>query len=215
MTLDGLTSGIYTLVAPSIAGTTTNPAVSSNAISAPGFTAPSTQTLIAPSTYFQTEGYAGTTQSVPAANTMACAGFIVPPGGLSVGHLVIDIITADATHNVDIGFYNGVSGISFPTAGTLEAHIGAQAITTTGNLTLALSGGTQTLQSGKTYFCVTNTNATPTLAFNMRTQSATFYPYAAITGTTTGGALNSTITLPTDAPSASSAAISPNVVLIP
>jgi hypothetical protein len=155
-------------------------------------------------TYYITEGYAGTVQSV-ATNATYCAGFIVYPGGLSVGHIAIDVTTDDASHPVDFGIYNS--------AGTLEAHTGPITISTTGTLSEAFTGGTQTIAAGKAYFCTTSTAAT--LAFNMRTQSPTFFSYATVSSATTSGTLNGTITPPSDSANASSSAIAPAFILLP
>lgn len=197
LTLNGATSGTATITAPSIAGTATNPFVFSNNISSPNYPTAGT--------YYQAEGYAGNAQAA-SPNATYCSGIIIPPGGLSVGHIVVDITTSDATHAGDIGFYSA--------AGTLEAHIGAQDFPTGSNQTFAFSGGTQTLVAGKTYFCITTTTS-GVIALNLRSQSATFFSYATVSSVTSGGALNSTITPPADTPNASSTATSGSFILLP
>lgn len=197
LTLNGATSGTATITAPSIAGTATNPFIFSNSISSPNYPTAGT--------YYQAEGYAGNAQAA-SPNATYCSGVIIPPGGLSVGNIAVDITTSDATHAGDIGFYSA--------AGTLEAHIGAQDFPTGGNQKFAFSGGTQTLVAGKTYFCITTTTS-GVIALNLRSQSATFFSYATVSSVTSGGALNSTITPPADVPNASSTATSGSFILLP
>ena len=138
-------------------------------------------------TYYQTSGYtAGSTAAT--ANTLTCSGFVVPPGGLSVGHITFSVSTQDLSNNTDIGIYNS--------SGTLEAHVGAAASYAAGDATKAFTGGTQTIAAGKAYVCFTSAASTITI-FN-ELNGISFYPVHTISTSSSGGALPGTMTPPSD-----------------
>jgi hypothetical protein len=140
-------------------------------------------------TSWQDYGYQSGSSAVTAANATDCVGVIFPIA-LSVGHVVLNVATADATNNSDFGIYNS--------SGTLEAHIGAQHLGTGGVNTLAFSGGTQSIPAGKSYACLTSVGTT--VALSIFQQNITFFTFATVSSATTGGSLNSTITPPADTP---------------
>jgi hypothetical protein len=145
-------------------------------------------------TYFVTVGYAGQNVGV-GQNISECGSIVVPPGGLSVGHIAFDVTTGDGGGAVrsDVGIYSA--------SGTLQAHIGATSLNTTGNVTAAFAGGTQTIAAGKAYICFT-TSGSGGLVLASYLNVATIYPTANISSPTSGGVLNSTITPPADNPTA-------------
>lgn len=142
-----------------------------------------------PSTVWQNYGYEGTTISA-SANSTECYGIAIPAGGLSVGNIIVNVSTVDATHNSDIGIYNA--------AGTLQAHIGATEIGTLYGQAIAFTGGTQTISAGKAYVCMTSTVGTLGLSAYQNVEA--FFAGIVSGATTTGGVLNSTITPPVDGP---------------
>jgi hypothetical protein len=107
---------------------------------------------LSPATFWQQGGYTTGAVTIGTAEDVLCSGWIVPPGGLSVGHVIPLVRTGEA--NSDIGFYS-VSG----TTATLEAHTGAVTFTTSVSASYALSGGTQTLTAGPTLYCYTSESA--------------------------------------------------------
>jgi hypothetical protein len=146
---------------------------------------------IAPGTTFQTGGYNGNSGIAPTANHTYCVGFTIPPGGLSVGHISIYVETDDASNNSDVGIYTGSPGGT----GTLRAHIGAQTTSSTGSQNFAFSGGTQTIPGGPGWLCFTT--ASTHFNFSADANAQTFYQLGDISATaTSGGVLNSTVTLP-------------------
>lgn len=153
-------------------------------------------------TYFYTPGYASATITA-SANVLVCGGVVIPPGGLSVGHIAIDVIAGDNTNNTDMGFYNA--------SGTKIAFVGAAHQAGTSNQTFAFSGGTQTIPAGKNYFCFTS--AASTYSMYGVGNAANFYPFTTTAITSSGGALPSTITPPADNPG--QAAGNPQFVLLP
>lgn len=118
------------------------------------------------------------------ANTTFLYGFVLTCP-YSVGHLGIDIGTADATGLYDLGVYNA--------AGTLLLDIGAQHLPNTGTRLFAVSGGAKTIGPGLFGFAVTGNATTATISFS----SNAYFPYASGTGgASSGGALPATATIP-------------------
>lgn len=153
------------------------------------------------STYFtHGDGGGGQTINPGGSENVECGGIVIPAGGLSVGHVVIDVTTGGGTgggNNSDFGFYNA--------SGTLVAHTGATTMNTTGSaITFALSGGTQVIPAGKAYVCFVTAGTTLVLGGS---NGATFLPSAVASSTGVSGALPSTITPPSDSPSASGAVV--------
>jgi hypothetical protein len=169
---------------------------------------PTARALVAadlpPSTYFQV-GYANA--ALPAtANTVSCVGVVIPPGGLSDGHVVFGVNTGDAIHNYDWGIYSAT--------GTLEAHIGAQDGSGTGDVAFAFSGGTQSIAAGKAYECITSAGST--FAAEGAGDEASFYNFQSTGISSSGGALPGSITPPADAPKSGAAGTNgPVFVLYP
>lgn len=127
------------------------------------------------------------------ANTYTAWGIVLPVQ-LAVDTLILNIHLGDATHNCDAGLYNA--------AGHLVANIGAQHLTATGIQQFAIAQGAVTLNPGRYYFATTSVATTATLyTTNDGITPQSFY-FAQDLGTTTGGALNATITPPAEAPAA-------------
>lgn len=158
----------------------------------------------APGTYFSTNGYGGGNQPVGTANHTICGSIIVPPGGLSVGHIGVTIATADGAHNEDIGIYGA--------SGALEAHIGASALGSTGSQSIAFTGGTQTIAAGKNYVCWTSVGTTFSIDVDQNQQ--VIYGVQDVGLTTSGGVLPGTFTPPADSPQAAGFN-GPAIVLLP
>ena len=138
-----------------------------------------------PGTAFQNYGYqTGTTASV--SNQTICSGVIIPPGGLSAGHVIVLFGVTDAGNN-DVGIYNST--------GTLVAHTGATAFASGTTSIVAFAGGTQSIPAGEAYYCMTSVNGT--LELDNWLNSVTFFGAASVSSTTSGGVLNPTITPPT------------------
>lgn len=158
-------------------------------------------------TYFHTSGYFTGAVSVGTANHTICGGLIIPPGGLSVGHIAFNVGAGDGggASRSDVGIYNG--------SGTLVAHVGAQVLNTTGNVQLAFSGGTQTIPAGRAYGCYTSTSTTFDILGSAN--SANFLQIQDISVTSSGGALNGSFTPPADNPVSQSNDAEISVILYP
>lgn len=144
---------------------------------------------ISAATYYETKGYNGAGTAVGTANHTICNSLVVPPGGLSVGHMGFQVTAGDGggANLSDLGFYNS--------SGTLVAHIGAQILNTIGRVYVAFSGGTQTIAAGVTLVCYTSTSTT--LNLEAAQQSTLLYYQQDAAFTTSGGALNGSVTFPT------------------
>ena len=120
-------------------------------------------------------------------NTTSCNGWVVPQGGLSVGHIGYQINTPDNTNFSDIGIYNST--------GTLLGNVGAQHFASATQLLSAFVQGTISIPAGKAYICFTSSAGTVNFG---GANAPSFFTWANVSGTTTGGALNSSITPPAD-----------------
>jgi hypothetical protein len=127
-------------------------------------------------TYWGTSGYNGSTAAATA-NTLTCGGFVAP-NPLSVGHITVNVSTADNTNNSSVGVYNS--------SGTLLGHVVAFTSATTGNRTFAFAEGTISIPAGKNFFCYTSVGATFTL--EVLTQSQSFYAVQSTGIATSAGA---------------------------
>ncbi len=150
---------------------------------------------------YHAQGYGGGgfTFNPGGAENVDCEGFIVPAGGLSVGHVAFDVTTgggAGAGNNSDFGFFGAT--------GTRLSHIGAQVLNTTGNVTAAFVGGTQFIPAGKNYVCFVTAGTTLILGGS---GGSSFVPFSYISTTGSSGALPGTITPPADAPNSSTGVI--------
>lgn len=108
------------------------------------------------------------------------------------GHLRLNVAVSDATHNNDAGIYTGSSGGTC----TLLANIGAQTFSANAPVNLAWVQGTVTIPAGRLYFASTGDTGT-TLQIAAAQQEINFVAEGT-TGTTSGGALPSTFTCPSD-----------------
>lgn len=152
-------------------------------------------------TAFQTYGYSPPSTIAATANATICAGIIFP-SALSVGHVVVFFSPGDGSNNSDVGIYNA--------SGTLVAHIGAQLLTTSG-LSYAFAGGTQSIPAGQGYYCFTSAGSTIAIIGNAAATS--FFSTGSVSSTTSGGALNSTITPPAN--NYNDGATVPVIILLP
>jgi hypothetical protein len=79
------------------------------------------------------------------------------------------------------------------------SHIGAQAVSAAGSVALAWSEK-QTTPAGKDYFCVTGAAGLTTCSILVYENVYRNFPWVTVSGATSRGALNSSITPPTDNP---------------
>jgi hypothetical protein len=107
----------------------------------------------------------------------------------TASNIAIDITTADGANNSDVGLYNS--------AGTLIANAGAQHMGSTGNIAFPFVQGTLTEPAGLYGFAVTS--AASNLKFAGLFAAFVLYGLGNL-ATSTGGALNSSITFPALAP---------------
>jgi hypothetical protein len=144
-----------------------------------------------PLTWWGSPGFGTATNRalVSSANTLSIWG-VALPAATQLNKIFISVHTADASGLYDIGFYTG--------AGALAAHIGAQHIPSTGLQSYSVVGGPITLAPGRYYFAVTG-NATVAAYDYWSYPAGTWsFIFSASFGTSTGGALPSTITPPAD-----------------
>jgi hypothetical protein len=111
------------------------------------------------------------------------------PYPLSVGNITLNVTTADAVNNYDIGFYNSL--------GALVAHTGAIHLPSTGFQTFPLTGGTFAPTAGLYYLALTANVATAQLGF--LSGMGGVYTSTTSGGVTAGGVLGATITPPAKA----------------
>ena len=140
---------------------------------------------VKPSTWFPGDVYQNPSGTVtPNINNTWVWGIFLPT--LSAGNISINVITADAVNNTDIGFYNA--------SGILVADIGAQVIGSTGYQNKALAQGTVLFTTGL-YF-LSFTSAGSTLALASYPNLATTWTRTNTAGVTAGGALAASISVP-------------------
>lgn len=133
--------------------------------------------------------YAGTVIALTAgANTLSVYGLPFP-NLLTFAHIGVNVNTADAVNNYDIGIYNS--------SGTLIAHIGAQTLPSTGMVTFAVVGGAKTLTPAVYYLATTGAATTASLQGMARELIQSFNSSY---GSSAGGALPASITPPTLTP---------------
>ncbi len=117
---------------------------------------------------------------------------IVIPAAVTFGHLDIVVNTADGVGGdlYDIGLYNS--------AGTLQAHTGAINLTTTSYHSFSIAGGgSVTIQPGK-YYMAFGCGAAATAQIEGNGGSLASFAVNAAGPATSGGALPSTMTPPSD-----------------
>jgi len=113
---------------------------------------------------------------------------VIFPAPVLCSNITLDINTADAVNNCDIGFYNS--------AGVLLAHIGAQTIPATGLQTYAIVGGPLVIPAGTNYFATTSAANTAILFITGGGGLAVGWGTNLSYGASTGGALPASITPP-------------------
>jgi hypothetical protein len=140
-----------------------------------------------PLTYYSSS-LSTSSQAVGGANNILGSTFLVT-APVTFANIIVQVSTADATHNSDIGIYT--------TAGTLLADIGAQALGSTGVHSFATVQGSQTLLPGLYIFAFVSAGTTFAIQSTFQVLS---WLYASNLGFPSGGALPSSITAPTLAP---------------
>lgn len=117
---------------------------------------------------------------------------------VTFSHIVYDVFTADTASGslcgafadcYDVGIYNS--------GGTLLADCGAAAFSSTGAVDCTITQGTVTIQPGAFYFGFTGNSTTGAVQY-ATSLTFGFASFASVTGTSTNGVLNSSITPPTD-----------------
>lgn len=146
----------------------------------------------APAAMFFSGTHAGANQAATA-NTIIASGFYLPYP-VTFSHIAFVVNTADTTSgdHYDVGIYSH--------AGTLEADIGATAGTTafsaTGSKDVVIAQASVTLPPGQYYFALTGNAATGAIDIN---PCSSFYSITASSlGSSSGGALPSSLTPPAD-----------------
>jgi len=105
---------------------------------------------------------------------------------IETGHLAVNVTTADASNNYDLGIYNA--------AGTLVLNIGAQSLPSTGYQTFAWVQGSTLLVQGLYWIAMTGNATTAKLGYI--NNGAYVYATTDHGGATSGGALASSVTPP-------------------
>jgi hypothetical protein len=134
----------------------------------------------------------GTAAAPTANNAINIVRFTVPVG-VTFSHLVVDVGTADTGGN----FYD--SGIYSNTGATLLCDWGAQTLGSTGKVDIACAQGSVTLAPGNYIFAWTGNGTTATIYFGAAGAGAGGWEQlssATASTSSTGGALPSSITLP-------------------
>lgn len=139
-------------------------------------------------TYWASSGYDSGSAPSTAANFLVLGGVIIP-ATLSVGHIGVNVNTADASNNTSFCVYD--------VTGTLEASTSPATYAITGYIAngVAFSGGTKTISAGLTYVGYTSVGAT--FKMGSLSNAPTFFPFQAVIIPTTSAACPSTITPPT------------------
>jgi hypothetical protein len=126
------------------------------------------------------------------ANTTKCSAAIIGTS-ITFSKIGIRIVTLDGGNNSDVGLYNS--------SGTRVAHVGAQAMGSSGFLGLSTVEGSQTIAAGKYFFCATSAGSTLSVGVVAGTSVMSTLLVTSIStgGTTSGGALNGSFTAQADA----------------
>jgi hypothetical protein len=104
----------------------------------------------------------------------------------SVSKIEFQIGTADATNSYDIGIYNS--------SGTLLANVGAAVYSATGDVVKSFAQGTVTIPAGIVFLGTTGNATTAQIRYQVNNQYEC-PPNNTTGGTTSGGALNSSLTI--------------------
>lgn len=117
---------------------------------------------------------------------------------VTLSHIVYDVFTADTASGSLCGAFADCYDVGiFNSSGTLLADCGAAAFAATGAVDCTIAQGTVTLQPGTFYFGFTGNSTTGAIEY-ATSLTFGFASGVAVTGTSTNGALNSSITPPTD-----------------
>ena len=152
---------------------------------------PQSSNCVAPSggtalTYLNTKGTLSAGFNLTANFEILFGTVILVP--LSVGHMVINVTTADATNSYSFGLFNS--------SGTAICTTTAAIYSTTGFKVIACSQGTVSIPAGKYYFGVTGNAATLVTAYTAN--EGMFYPVTVTAIGTTSGIQPASITPPSD-----------------
>lgn len=188
---------------PLVAGSGTSLTGASNGLT---FTSGTAQTGV----WFQMSTGSSGTAPVSSANNTYISSFI-PVSTFSAGHMVVNVSTADNSANLyDFGIYNA--------AGTLMCHTGAltgsTSFATTGLKNLAFISACNLVGGTRYNFAATGNATTLALMFTATGAVVVALNHTVVStgGTTSGGVLNSSVTIPTDS---YGAGVYPNVVFNP
>lgn len=140
-----------------------------------------------PLTFFSS-GVWNSNSNIGANNAIAISGIVIPYA-LTFGHIAVNVATADASNNYDIGIYTA--------AGALVADIGPQTLPSTNYVHFATVQGSQTIQAGMYLFAFTGVATTAKLT--LQTQNNPWI-YSANLSSSTLAQLPSTIAAQTPAP---------------
>lgn len=122
-------------------------------------------------------------------NTYNLFGFFLP-AQVRFNKLYIQVSTADAAHLYSVGVYD--------TNGTLQGSSTPAGVTGTGTQAFTMAGGPVTLNPGRYYLSFTGNSLLAQFTFlNASTYQTSFFNGGGL-GSTSGGALNPTITPPAD-----------------
>jgi hypothetical protein len=140
--------------------------------------------------------------STPAQNTTKCWAYMIPTTTTTT-HITVSLSVADNTGNLyDFGFYGpGPAGVSLSKVGSLGATAGTVLSPSTGIKTWNWAAGFTLYGNNRYWFCET-TNAA-SAAMQLAGQNNQFSINANVNpssnNSTSGGVLNSAVTLPADA----------------
>ncbi len=151
--------------------------------------------------------------SLSAANQTRLFGFTLN-APVTFTNIVFNVATADTAAGslcgafadcYSVGIYNATTTFEgwqstggVPSAGTLIAHCAATAFNTTGVLDCTTVEGSLTIQPGEYYFAFTGNATTAAITYAAGGISFASNALPSAGGTTTNGALNSSITVPAD-----------------
>jgi hypothetical protein len=161
--------------------------------------APGTASSVAPVSKWENLQAQGTQAAafLSASNQTRVWGFTLDVP-VTFSHIVYDVFTADTTSGslcgafadcYDVGIYNS--------SGTLLADCGAAAFSATGAVDCTITQGTVTIQPGAFYLGFTGNSTTGAIQY-ATSLTFGFASAVSVTGASTGGVLNGSVTPPTD-----------------
>lgn len=152
-----------------------------------------TQSFLPPATSYMSMGYTSAGSAL-GADTLDIAGIVIPPGGLSVGHIIFHLGAGDGTNNSDVCIFNG--------SGSLVLNIGG-ATYGTGDFTKAVAQGTATIPGGRAYVGFLSHGTTFNPFVNLNVYS--FFSFQGVAGGSgRNGVCPASISVPADSPGVSS-----------